>query len=159
MAETVRRRWGKVGVRLTPEEAKRNDLRKVRRTAVDATLHETWADGRLVPGRITSALNLRKLYGPEVDVACEAQEPDVDQWEAGELYPDWHQVVALARLTDFPLKFFFLPMDCSPPLETSLRFVGVEPTVLVDRFSDEALNAHWERLDSPPAPTERNTQP
>jgi hypothetical protein len=65
---------------------------------------------RLIPARITMALDLRELYGPEVDAACDAAEPDVDRWEAGELYPTWRQVELLAKLTDFPVHFFFMPV-------------------------------------------------
>jgi hypothetical protein len=60
---------------------------------------------KLIPARITQALDLRGLYGPEVDEACDAAEPDVDQWEAGDLYPTWDQVLLLAKLTDFLPKF------------------------------------------------------
>jgi hypothetical protein len=131
-----RRRWGKAGVRLTQQEVERNGWRAARRLHVDESLREKWAAGRVVPGRITSALDLRMLYGPEVDHECGVEEPAVDQWEAGELYPTWEQIVALARLTDFPLKYFFEPMDCTPFRENSLRFVGVEPSVRVAEFSE-----------------------
>jgi hypothetical protein len=30
-------------------------------------------------------------------------------WEAGELYPTWEQLIALARLTESPLRFFYEP--------------------------------------------------
>lgn len=73
---------------------------------------------KLVPARITIALDLSELYGPEVDAACDAAEPDVDRWEAGELYPTWQQVELLAALTDFPVHFFFLPIDAERPWTT-----------------------------------------
>ncbi len=76
---------------------------------------------KLIPARITQALDLRQLYGPEVDEACDAVEPDVDRWEAGELYPTWEQVLLLAKLTDFPPKYFFLPMSSTPEW-TSLQW-------------------------------------
>lgn len=38
--------------------------------------------GRPYPERLTAALDLRELYGPEVDIACGAVEPAVDRWEA-----------------------------------------------------------------------------
>lgn len=63
-----------------------------------------------VLARITAALDLRGLYGPEVDRACGVEEPTVDQWEAGELVPTPEQVDALARLTDFPVAYFYMPM-------------------------------------------------
>lgn len=73
--------------------------------------HDAWERGQVVPHRITLALDSRKLYGPEVDRACGAEEPAVDQWELGALYPTWAQLVALAELTDFPVEFFLMPKD------------------------------------------------
>lgn len=59
------------------------------------------------PGRITAALNLAGLDGPEVDRACGVEEPAVDMWEAGTLVPTREQVEALATLTGFPPAFFY----------------------------------------------------
>ncbi len=59
--------------------------------------------------RITMALDLRELYGPEVDQALGGEEPMVDEWESGERVPDLTQVQALAELTGFPVKFFYQP--------------------------------------------------
>jgi hypothetical protein len=66
------------------------------------------------PERITMALDLRELYGPEVDQALGGEEPMVDEWESGERTPDFAQVQALAKLTDFPVRFFYMPAP--PPL-------------------------------------------
>jgi len=66
------------------------------------------------PERITMALDLRWLSGPEVDRACGAEEPAVDLWEAGDLVPTAEQVAKLAALTGFPVAFFYLPS--SPPV-------------------------------------------
>ncbi|MDF3320228.1 hypothetical protein P3G66_31950, partial [Rhodococcus sp. C3V] len=41
--------------------------------------------------RITRALDAAELYGPDVDIACGAQEPAVDEWEAGTRYPSFGQ--------------------------------------------------------------------
>src|SRR5215469_14494842 len=57
--------------------------------------------GRLVPARITIALDLRGLEGPEVDAACGGEEPDVDMWELGLAVPAPEQVMKLAELTGF----------------------------------------------------------
>lgn len=62
-----------------------------------------------VPERITAALDVRGLYGPEVDRACGVEEPAVDLWEAGDLVPTAEQVEALSRLTGFPVRFFYMP--------------------------------------------------
>lgn len=62
-----------------------------------------------IPARITTALDLRGLYGPEVDIACDAQEPDVDRWEDPDdpLLPTAEQVALLAKLTGYPVLFFY----------------------------------------------------
>jgi len=67
-----------------------------------------------VPARITMALDLRGLYGPEVDHACGVAEPAVDEWEAGTRIPSREQVALLAALTDFPVAFFYHPMAAEP---------------------------------------------
>jgi transcriptional regulator with XRE-family HTH domain len=71
------------------------------------------------PGRITMALDLHGLQGPEVDRACLAEEPAVDQWEAGEAAPSWEQLVALAELTEMPVGFFFRELE-QPALSRSI---------------------------------------
>jgi hypothetical protein len=73
-----------------------------------------WAGKTPTPERITMALNLRDLYGPEVDQALGGEEPMVDEWESGVRVPDFAQVQALAELTDFPVRFFYLAPP--PPL-------------------------------------------
>ena len=55
------------------------------------------------------ALDLRELYGPEVDEALGGEEPMVDEWESGVRVPSFEQVQALAKLTDFPIRFFYQP--------------------------------------------------
>lgn len=60
-----------------------------------------------LPERISFALNARQLYGPEVDAACLAAEPDVDNWEAGISTPSPEQVRALAQLTAYPVEWFY----------------------------------------------------
>ena len=61
------------------------------------------------PRRITSALDLRGLYGPEVDRDLGGEEPMVDEWESGKRTPTFEQIEALGRLTDFPPGYFYLP--------------------------------------------------
>lgn len=70
-----------------------------------------WERGDVVPHRITLALDLGQHYGPGVDRACGVEEPAVDQWEAGILYPTFEQLLALAELTAFPIGFFLMPED------------------------------------------------
>jgi DNA-binding transcriptional regulator YiaG len=76
-------------------------------------------NGPPTPERITAALDIQGLYGPEVDEALGGQEPMVDEWESGERVPTGEQVEALARLTGFPVKFFYLP----PPPSTQGVFL------------------------------------
>lgn len=61
------------------------------------------------PRRITAALDLAGLYGPDVDRALGGEEPMVDRWESGELVPTRAQVDALAELTGQPVGFFYQP--------------------------------------------------
>lgn len=73
------------------------------------------------PRRITQALDLRELYGPEVDLACGGAEPMVDEWEAGERTPTGRQLRKLAALTGFPPAFF--ARDDPPGWDASQVFV------------------------------------
>lgn len=110
----TRPKWGKAGERLDPDERERR-YREIRARANRARLatladdraaYQRWRAGLVVPYRITLALDSHGLYGPEVDAACEAREPEVDQWEAGERYPTWRQLCALSRLTGNTARFF-----------------------------------------------------
>lgn len=74
------------------------------------------AGGRIVPARITLALDYGGHEGPEVDIACGAQEPDVDLWECGVAVPDEEQLRLLSALTGFPVPFFYLPIPPGPLL-------------------------------------------
>ncbi|MDD4866194.1 MAG: hypothetical protein PHQ28_03410 [Mycobacterium sp.] len=60
-----------------------------------------------IPARITIALDLAGLWGPEVDRQLGGEEPMVDEWEAGLRVPTREQVEALARLTGQPIGFFY----------------------------------------------------
>lgn len=144
---TTRRRWGKAGQRLTEEEiqARKRSAAplRARRAADEQAAYRLWRAGELRPHRITVLLNAHGLYGPEVDEACGAAEPDVDLWEAGKLYPTWEQTKLLAKLVGVT------PMGLlggGPDLRaeaTSLRFhipdYEEEPTVW--RFTPEAIAA------------------
>lgn len=72
---------------------------------------QRWDRGELVPDRITVALDLAGLHGPEVDVALGGAEPMVDMWEEGVMYPSWSQLLKLAMVTGFPVSSFFIPVD------------------------------------------------
>ncbi len=88
----------------------------------EESFHAQWHAGQVVPLRITSALDFHGLHGPGVDRACHARHPDVDRWEAGTQYPQWHQLVGLAELTQFPLGFFFRAGQPFSVHDTSMRF-------------------------------------
>lgn len=66
---------------------------------------------------------MRQLYGPDGDRACHAEEPAVDEWEAGVRYPTWEQLQALAELTRFPVAFFTPDPDKIQPLGPGVMFV------------------------------------
>lgn len=66
------------------------------------------------PERITTALNLCGLYGPEVDQALGGEEPMVDEWESGVRVPTLQQVQALAAITGYSVRFFYQP--AAPPI-------------------------------------------
>jgi hypothetical protein len=70
--------------------------------------------GKVVPARITLALDFCGLEGPEVDTACGAAEPDVDMWELGLAVPAPEQVAKLAELTGFPVAYFYQPIKPGP---------------------------------------------
>lgn len=109
--------WIKAGVRANPREAAKLRQDAGRRKIQDdlsekrilSEARRGWEQGLVRPFRITYALDSRGLDGPEVDEACLAHEPDVDRWEAGLLYPTFEQLLALAKLTDYPPHYFTLP--------------------------------------------------
>lgn len=60
--------------------------------------------------RITAALDLRGMYGPEVDEALgvhNALDTVVDSWEAGSAVPTEDDVRRLATLTSFAPEWFY----------------------------------------------------
>jgi hypothetical protein len=106
-----------------------------------------WEDGLIVPALITIALDNAGLYGPDVDRACLAAEPDVDKWEAGERYPTWEQFLALADLTRRP-PWWFVNTGRRPLTvwDTTLvfhdkRLRGTTPVEPVMRFDRAAVDA------------------
>lgn len=120
-------RWAKAGQRRNPAEraaaAARAGRERSARRAADEAAYRRWRAGLVCPDRITAALDMRGLHGPEVDAACLAAEPEVDQWEAGERYPQWRQLVALARLTGFAPGWFTDNTQPRIPLwQTSMWF-------------------------------------
>ena len=78
-------------------------------------LFAQWQNGGLRPTAVTLAFDPHShagrggavastvFVGEWVDLACGVQEPAVDSWEAGLLYPTWEQLCRLAALTETPL--------------------------------------------------------
>lgn len=142
-------RWGKAGERLAPDEAEKRDRIRARqanehRAAAakdEAETRRIWEQGLLRPYWITTALDMARLEGPEVDIACGAKEPDVDRWEEGALYPTWEQLVLLAELTGHPLAFFArqdIPELSWTTLELHLKHAGPRKDPVL-QFSHTAL--------------------
>lgn len=153
MPDSETRRWGKAGVRLTDREAEELDRRNARHArefqqaceAAETGARDNWARGMLRPCTITRALDACRLYGPEVDEACGVEEPAVDMWEAGQLYPSWDELKALARLTLRPVHYLLVDRGHLPFEATSMRFhlkAGEEPPAPpVLCFTPEAIQA------------------
>lgn len=126
----------------------------------DASLEKAkrlWATGKMVPWQITIALDAMGLEGPEVDVACGAQEPDVDRWESGDLYPTWDQVLALSKLTGrLPILFMeYKETKIAIHTRSSLRFhlpPGVELDEPILAFKPEAITARLGEVVQFPSP-------
>lgn len=126
-----------------------------RTTVRDAEAHARWRGGFVIPARITMMLDLRSLYGPEVDAACGVEEPTVDRWESGEVYPTWEQLQALARLCECGTIWF---TDSIPWTHMGTVFicdrskrVGQGAQVLPEpilRASREALAVHRTNLET-----------
>lgn len=144
-------RWGKAGTRLTEQEMNsrghaattRRNQRQIARQADDRIAYRLWRAGELKPHVITLALDRHKLYGPEVDEACGAREPDVDLWEAGKLYPAWAQTLLLAKLCEVSPRFLCVRREPIPFELTSLRFhiLDLPSPPPVWSFSPEAVAA------------------
>lgn len=141
-----RGRWGKAGHRLGADEIRKADVRgqhaSCRRVLAEQEAHRQWAAGLVVPDTITLSLDAMGLDGPEVDAACGATEPDVDRWEAGELYPTWEQLKLLATLTGRTPIMFMKSYARLRTDDTSARFhmpLAEEEAPLVLAFTPEAI--------------------
>lgn len=149
------RKWLKAGVRADPHERARIAREYVANGNKAAIRHNVaweramkigqrkWAEGLVIPAHITLALDAGDHFGPEVDAACLAEEPEVDLWELGKLYPKWEQLVALAQLTGKLPDMFMAPVRPAISMyETSMRFhtrPQERPNPPVVRFSVRAM--------------------
>lgn len=95
-----------------------HDRQAYTRAAIRQEADRLLATGRVVPARITLALDSRGLDGPEVDVACGTWERnpdgDVDAWELALAVPSPEQVRLLAALTGYPIAAFYEPIEPGP---------------------------------------------
>lgn len=114
--------------------------------SADLTL---WESGALVPWFITHLLNEGRHVGPEVDIACHAEEPAVDLWEAGALYPSWGQTVALARLVDVRVRDLAHP-DARPRHHDN-RMLRKRSRVAILSFEPDAVR---ETIDAHGGPSD-----
>jgi hypothetical protein len=123
-------RWGKAGERLSPEDIARRDNANAAARGRSLAIRQTnmekarllWLHGMVRPYRITMFLDANDLYGPEVDAACGVDEPTVDLWEAGKVYPTWDELQALARLCMVQPITFCSDAPAIRAIETSLRY-------------------------------------
>lgn len=134
--------------------------------ALEQQAYRDWAAGRVIPDRITSALDEKELYGPEVDLACGVEEPAVDEWEAGDRYPTWEQLRALARLVDRPVWLFTMEPNLGPGrmfiCDRSRRKNGCQiiDTTPIQVFTPEAIAAaNLPKLPPPAGPPPTNPGP
>lgn len=114
-----------------PRSRRRRPTRAFDRAAYDRAARRQALDRELsptpVPARITIALNLRGLWGDQVDRDLGVWEPPdgwdgptwepgtaVDRWEDGTLVPTREQIMVLANLTGWPWRFFYLPVTTWP---------------------------------------------
>lgn len=113
------------------------EAKRVQHAPGAAEAKHRWECGQAVPARITLALDILKLDGPDVDEACGVQEPTVDRWEQGRVYPTWEQLCRLAVLTGFAVAFFTEPAE---HLNVGLHLGADRPAPLVPRFTEKAIN-------------------
>ncbi len=87
-----------------------------------------WQAGRVQPWLITQALDAAGLEGPDVDALCLAQEPEVDEWEAGTRYPTFEQLCALAKACGMLPHWFVIPHPVSPAIDRTSLWHHMSPT-------------------------------
>ncbi len=96
--ERERRRGAKAGAFGGPSGRKQDQIDRVMLKVEHAADMAAIRAGKApTPERITIALDMRELYGPEVDRALGGEEPMVDEWESGARVPDLAQIQALAE--------------------------------------------------------------
>lgn len=137
-----RTRRAAAGARALAAEQAGEDRRRYVEAAQKARTDNLIAAGRVVPARITIALDLRELHGPEIDehVGTYHGNPDgdIDRWEQALAVPSREQVELLAKLTDFPLAWFYEPIKPGPFTDGPIWMCGrggcelVQPHIITE---------------------------
>lgn len=103
--------------------------------------HDKWtpdqAPGRLFqPWALTVVLDRQDLYDPELSAELGVPVGEVDRWEEGTTIPTIEEAKALARLTGYPLRWFYRPGP-PPVLEGAFICPGgavdLDPVVPIGR--------------------------
>lgn len=114
----TRTRRADPGARALAAQQAGEDRRRYVAAASTARAEKLIAGGRVVPARITIALDLRELHGPAVDEQVGTwhgnPDGDIDRWEQALAVPSREQAEQLAALTDFPLAWFYEPLRPGP---------------------------------------------
>jgi hypothetical protein len=121
------------------------DQRRYASAAHRASTEKLIAGGKVVPARITIALDICGLDGPEIDEQVGTwhgnPDGDIDRWEQALAVPSPQQVELLATLTECTVAWFYEPLEPGPMLENGpvwMCFSGregctqVQPHVITD---------------------------
>lgn len=102
-----------------------------------------WEFGELRPFMLSLWLDYRQVEGPEVDRHCGVEEPTVDRWENGTVYPTWEQLVALAEFCQVPVWRFTEPLavDAGPFFICARGRELPDAPPRVESYTHEALAA------------------
>lgn len=104
-----------------------NDRTKYQMTLVRQREEREMAAMKPIPYRITAALDMCGMYGPEVDRALGGEEPMADEWEAGVRVPTVEQVKLLAEMTGVTPGFFYRMPEAPGGLGFMCTSGGCEP--------------------------------
>lgn len=63
--------------------------------------------GRPEPSRITVALDMAGLFGPEADATLGVAEPTIDLWETGAMVPTEAQLADIAARAGITVEWFY----------------------------------------------------
>ncbi|WP_143542740.1 hypothetical protein [Rhodococcus qingshengii] len=107
--------------------------------APDQHDYQLWHSGKLAPLVITTLLDRGRHFGPHVDHACKEEEPEVDLWEVGRLYPRWDQTIALAQLLGVRVRNLAHP-EIHPHHHANRPARRMGPTVVILSFEPSAVD-------------------